>query len=55
MAEAVLSLRNIYFRNRSAFLLILKIIIAAGLLVFIVKEVNIRFIVSGIMIYWVTV
>lgn len=49
MAEAILSLKNVYVRNRSGFLLTLKILIAAGLLIFIVKEVNIRVIISGIM------
>ncbi len=42
MAEAILAVMNVYLKNRSLFLLIVKILIAAGLLTFILYSVNIN-------------
>ncbi len=40
MAEAILVVKNVYLKNRSQFLVIMKILIAAGLLTFILYSVN---------------
>ena len=42
MAEAIFAVKNVYLKNRSLFLLIGKLIIAAGLLTFVIYSVNIK-------------
>ncbi len=42
MAEAILAVKNIYLKHRDLFLLVTKIITAAGLLTFILYSVNIN-------------
>ena len=41
MAEAILAVKNVFLRNRGLFLLVLKVLIAAGLQTFIIYSVNI--------------
>jgi len=42
MAEAIIAVKNIYIKNRNLFLILLKIIISAGLLTFILVSVDIK-------------
>ncbi len=41
VAEAILAVKNVYLRNRSLFLFLLKVLIATGLLTFIIYSLNI--------------